>query len=102
MFSVESPNDDKLIIGVLPTQEQLRNAFQAICERKGLALSVFTSGQEYYSKVGQLARILQLPDYNQYCIEKYFSSAAHTFDIEKHRRLLLDEIKNWSSGFLTI
>lgn len=98
----EQPQDyDNLTIGVLPTQKQLRCAFQAICERKGRALSVFTSGQEHYNKVGQLARILELPDYDQYCVERYFSTASHTFDIEKHRRLLLNEIKTWSSGFFS-
>lgn len=92
-----------LTIGNLPTREELRSAFQAICERKGRALSVFTSLAEEegrYNQLGQLGRILDLPDYEKYCSEKFFSTAEHTFDLEQHRCSLLNEVRAWAAGYL--
>lgn len=92
-----------LVIGVLPTLEQIRAAFQAICERKGRALSVFTSLAEdvdFYNQLGQLGRVLKLPDYEQHCAERFYSTASHTFELEQHRRRLLNEVKEWASGYL--
>ena len=92
-----------LAFGNLPTREQLRAAFAAVCERKGRALSVFTSMAEElgrYNQVGQLGRQLGLPGYAQYCTEKFFSNAGHTFDLELHRRRLLNEVKAWAAAYL--
>jgi pimeloyl-ACP methyl ester carboxylesterase len=91
------------VIGNPPTRERLRAAFQAICERKGRALSVFTSSWErqgYCNQLGQLGRTNYLPGYEQYCTERFFSTAGHTFDLELHRRRLLDEVKVWAAGYL--
>ena len=97
-------NDDELYIsltsGKLPTPQQLRTAFHAILERKGRVLSVFTGGQNHYNKLGQLARILELPDYEKFCTELYYSTATHTFSLELHRFQLLNEIKTWAAGYL--
>jgi hypothetical protein len=93
-----------LVIGVLPTLEQIRAAFQAICERKGRALSIFTSLAEdldLYNQVGQLGRVLGLPDYEQYCSERFFTTASHTFELEMHRGQLVHEIKEWARGYLS-
>ena len=92
-----------LTIGDLPTRQQLRAAFQAICERKGRALSVFTSlaeEQDRYNQLGQLGRTLEVPGYQQYCTERFFPDVAHTFDLEQHRRRLLNEVKEWAAGYL--
>lgn len=91
-----------LVIGDQPTLEQIRGAFQAICERKGRALSVFTSlleDQGLYNQLGQLGRILKLPGYEQYCSERFYSTASHTFELERHRRRLLNEVKEWAAGY---
>jgi hypothetical protein len=91
-----------LMIGDPPTREQTRAAFQAICERKGRALSIFTSAavKQGYTQLGQLARANSFPGYEQCCTERFFSSAGHTFDLEQHRRQLLDEVEVWAAGFL--
>lgn len=103
----ERANDEQiytpLAIGDLPTLEQMRAAFQAVCGRKGRVLSVFTSEAEEhgcYNQLGQLGRVLRLPDYAQYCTERFYPAAAHTFTLEQHRRRLLDEVKEWAAGYL--
>jgi dienelactone hydrolase len=90
-----------LMIGDPPTRERSRAAFQAICERKGRALTVFTSSasKQGYTKLGQLARTMSLPGYEQFCGERFFSTAGHTFDLEHHRRRLLDEVQQWAADF---
>lgn len=100
-------NDDQvytpLQLGELPTLEQMRAAFQAICDRKGRALSVFTSlaeDHDRYNQLGQLGRVLELPDYEQYCTERFYSTAAHTFELEQHRCRLLNDVKAWAAGYL--
>ncbi len=91
-----------LMIGDPPTRERIRAAFQAICGRQGRALTVFTSAalKQGYTHLGQLAQTISVPGYEQFCMERFFSAAGHTFDLEHHRRRLLDEVKLWSAGFL--
>lgn len=92
-----------LVIGVLPTPEQMRAAFQAVCERKGRTLSIFTSlaeDMDFYNQLGQLGRVLKLPGYEQCCTERFYSTASHTFELERHRSRLLVEVKEWAAGYL--
>lgn len=99
----ERLKDPPVVIGIPPTRAQLRGAFQAICERKGRALSVFSSTGEkegYCKRLGQLGRTNHLPGYEQYCTERFFPTAGHTFDVEQHRRRLMDEVKEWAVGYL--
>jgi Serine aminopeptidase, S33 len=93
-----------LMIGEPPTRERIRAAFQTIGERKGRALTVFTSSalKQGYTRLGQLARTIRVPGYEQFCVERFYSAAGHTFDLEHHRRRLLDEVKVWSAGFLRV
>src|SRR6267378_285204 len=78
---------DPLTLGDLPTREQLRAAFQAICERRGRVLSVFTRGaSRYYNQSGQLGRTLDVAGYQQFCTELFWLHAEHTFALDLHRR----------------
>ena len=92
---------DPLTLGDLPTREQLRAAFQAICERRGRVLSVFTRGaSRYYNQSGQLGRTLDVAGYQQFCTELFWPHAEHTFSLDLHRRRLIEEIKNWAGGYI--
>jgi len=101
-LKTELLREPPLMIGNPPTRERLRAAFQAICERKGRALTVFTGSavKQGYTQLGQLGQTNSLPGYEQYCTERFFSTAGHTFDLEQHRRRLLDEVKVWAAGYL--
>ncbi len=103
----ERAEEDQLLgsltIGELPTLEQLRAAFRAICARQGRALAVFTGAAEdrmQYNHAGQLGRVLELADYEQHCTERFLATASHTFELEQHRRQFLEEVRAWAAGFL--
>lgn len=92
---------DPLVFRDLPTLEQLRAAFEAIGERRGRVLSVFTRyATQYYNQLGQLGRTLDMVGYQQFCTEIYWPQADHTYTLELHRLRLIEEIKNWASDYL--
>ncbi|PYX50742.1 MAG: hypothetical protein DMG76_33920 [Acidobacteria bacterium] len=81
--------------------EQLRSAFESIRERDGRVLSVFTQyALQYYNQAGQLARVLGVAGYQQFCTELFWPQAEHTYTLELHRRRLIDAIKTWAGGFI--
>ena len=92
---------DPLTLRDAPTGEQLRAAFEAICERRGRVLSVFTRyATQYYNQLGQLGRTLDVVGYQRFCTEIFWPQMAHTFTLELHRRRLIEEIKNWAGGYI--
>jgi hypothetical protein len=92
---------DPLTLRDAPTGEQLRAAFEAICERRGRVLSVFTQyATQYYNQLGQLGRTLDVVGYQRFCTEIFWPQMAHTFTLELHRRRLIEEIKNWAGGYI--
>jgi pimeloyl-ACP methyl ester carboxylesterase len=92
---------DPLALRDLPTREQLRAAFESIREREGRVLSVFTQyALGYYNQTGQLARVLRMNGYDQFCTELYWPHVHHTYWLELHRRRLMDEIKTWAGNYI--
>jgi hypothetical protein len=92
---------DPLTLRDAPTGEQLRAAFEAICERRGRVLSVFTQyATQYYNQLGQLGRTLDVVGYQRFCTEIFWPQMAHTYTLELHRRRLIEEIKNWAGGYI--
>jgi len=92
---------DPLTLRDAPTGEQLRAAFEAICERRGRVLSVFTQyATQYYNQLGQLGRTLDVVGYQRFCTEIFWPQMAHTFTLELHRRRLIEEIKNWAGDYI--
>jgi hypothetical protein len=92
---------DLLSLRDSPTQEQLRSAFESICEREGRVLSVFTQyALGYYNVEGQLGRVVGVNGYQQFCTELFWPQAEHTYTLELHRRRLINEIKNWASEYI--
>lgn len=90
-----------LAIRDLPTLEQMRASFQAIGDRGGRVLSVFTSyALGYYNQSGQLGRSLDLQDYQTFCTELFWPGVHHTYRLELHRRRLIEEIKTWARAFV--
>jgi pimeloyl-ACP methyl ester carboxylesterase len=84
-----------------PTLEQLRSAFESIRERDGRVLSVFTQyALQYYNQAGQLGRVLGVDGYQQFCTEVFWPQAEHTYTLDRHRRRLIEEIKNWAGGYI--
>ncbi len=93
---------DPLALRDLPTQEQLRAAFESIRERGGRVLSVFTqyAHLQYYNQAGQLGRVVGVEGYHQFCTELFWPQAEHTYTLDLHRRRLMEEIKNWAGGYI--
>jgi len=90
---------DHLDMRNFPSNQQLREAFKLIHQRKGRVFSMFTSYAEdyYYNQQGQMGRVLELDDYQDYCTERYWPSASHTYSLELHRAKLIEEIKTWAA-----
>jgi hypothetical protein len=92
---------DPLTLRNEPNEEQLRAAFEAIRERRGRVLSVFTRyATQYYNQLGQFGRTLDVAGYQQFCTELFWPQAAHTYTLELHRRRLIEEVKNWAGGYI--
>jgi serine aminopeptidase S33 family len=97
----EKEEVDPLSIRDVPTQEQLRTAFESIREREGRVLSVFTQyALGYYNQAGQLGRVLGVDGYQQFCTELFWPHAEHTYTLDLHRRRLMEVIKTWAGGFI--
>ena len=88
----------------IPTREQLRAAFEAIRERDGRVLSVFTQYalHHYYDRLGQLERVVGVDGYQRFCTELFWPQAEHTYMLDVHRRQLIEEVKNWALGYIRI
>lgn len=86
----------------IPSREQIRAAFEAIRERDGRVLSVFTQYalHDYYNRPGQLARVAGVDGYSRFCRELYWPEAWHTYDLDAHRRRLIEEVKTWAAGYI--
>ncbi len=85
----------------VPTREQIRAAFEAIHERDGRVLSVFTQYalHNYYNRPGQLARVVGIDGYRRFCTELYWPEAEHSYDLDAHQRRLIEEVKTWAAGY---
>jgi len=86
----------------IPGREQIRAAFEAIRERDGRVLSVFTQYalHNYYNQRGQLARVVGVEGYSRFCTELYWPEVEHTYDVDAHRRRLIEEVKTWAAGYI--
>jgi pimeloyl-ACP methyl ester carboxylesterase len=85
----------------LPTLTQLRSAFEAIRDRQGEILAVFTDyAREYYNQTGQLGRSLKVDEYQQFCTEIFWPHAHHTYWSEQHRLRLIEEVCTWAERSL--
>jgi pimeloyl-ACP methyl ester carboxylesterase len=92
---------DILAVRDLPTREQLRAAFESICEREGRVLSVFTHyALEYYNQTGQLGRALNVKGYQRFCTELFWPQADHTYRLELHRCRLIEAVKTWAGDYI--
>jgi hypothetical protein len=94
---------DYLALRDIPTHEQIRAAFNEICNRHGRVLSVFTEyATAYYNELGQLGRVLDLDRYHEFCAEIFWPQVGHTYPLELHRRRLIEECKTWAAGFASV
>jgi hypothetical protein len=92
---------DPLALRDIPSREQLRAAFEAIRERDGRVLSVFSQYalRDYYNQSGQLAQYVGVDGYHDYCTELFWPHAEHTYPLEVHRQRLIETVKTWTAGF---
>lgn len=82
----------------IPTNNQMRKAFESIRDRDGRVLSIFTSyAMQYYNVEGQLGRVLEIDRYADYCEEVFWPEADHTYSLESHRKRLIKTIKAWAA-----
>ena len=93
----DKSSTDSLSLRSLPTSEQTRTAFEALRDRQGKVLSIFTSyALRYYNEQGQMRRVLGVDGYEQFCREVFWPHARHTYPLESHRLTLINEIIDWA------
>ena len=91
---------DRLAIRSYPNREEMRAAFEAIRDRNGRVLSVFTSyATQYLNRSGQLERVLTVAGYQQFCTERFWPGAEHSFPLELHRQRLIEEVTTWAAAW---
>ncbi len=61
----------------------------------GKLLAIFTTGQDYYNHLGQLAAEISVPPETGMVEEVYYADADHTYSLASHRTRLLDQINKW-------
>lgn len=94
------PDIDRLAIRNYPEPDAMREAFDAIRDRRGRVLSVFTSyATDYLNQAGQLGRVMRVKGYQQFCTELFWPGAEHSFTLELHRARLLEEVRTWANDW---
>jgi pimeloyl-ACP methyl ester carboxylesterase len=94
----EAATFDALELRGHPTPNETRLAFQAIRERHGRVLSVFTTyALLYYNQEGQMGRVLGIDGYDDFASEIFWPEMRHTYPLETHRLRLIDEIEAWAT-----
>lgn len=94
-------NVDPLVIREYPSLEGMRAVFEAIRDRRGSVLAVFTHyALRYYNRTGQMERSLQVHDYRRFCTELFWPRVHHTYTIELHRRRLIETVTTWATYFV--
>lgn len=92
---------DSISLRDVPSLAQMRDAFTAIRDRQGLAMSVFTQyALAHYNQQGQLGRVLGVEGYREFSTEVFWPEAEHTFTLELHRLRLMQRISEWAAGFI--
>lgn len=93
----EKSSPDSLSLRALPTNAQTIAAFEALRDRQGRVLSIFTSyALRYYNEQGQMGRVLGIDGYDNYCSEVFWPHARHTYPLETHRLALIDKVIAWA------
>lgn len=92
---------DGLALRDLPTSGQIRAALEAVRDRGGRVLSVFTqyAFHNYYNSQGQLARVAKVDGSERFCTEVFWPQVEHTYMLDAHRRRLIKEVTTWAEGF---
>lgn len=93
---------DGLALRDIPTTEQVRGALEAVRDRGGRVLSVFTqyAFHNYYDRHGQLGRVAKVDGAERFCTEVFWPEAEHTYMLDVHRRRLIQEVRTWAAGFV--
>lgn len=93
---------DGLALRDIPTSEQVRTALEAVRDRGGRVLAVFTqyAFHNYYDSPGQLARVTKIAGSERFCTEVFWPEAEHTYMLDVHRRRLIQEVTTWAAGFV--
>lgn len=93
---------DGLALRDIPTSEQTRAALEAVRDRGGRVLAVFTqyAFHNYYDSPGQLARVTKINGFERFCTEVFWPEAEHTYMLDVHRRRLIQEVTTWAAGFV--
>lgn len=89
---------DNLSIRSIPTPQQLRNAIEAVRDRDGKVISIFSEyALRYYNHFGQLKGVMAIDGYDRFCTELFWPHAEHNYPLESHRRQLIDTLTTWAS-----
>ncbi len=95
------PTEPPIMLRDEPTPEETKHCFEAIVERKGQVLAVFTShALKHYNQQGQLVRALNIPQLQEHCEEVFWPYTSHLFPIQAYRDLLVERIAAWGKQHL--
>ena len=95
------PKIDRLAIRNYPNTQAMREAFEAIRDRQGRVLSVFTSyASVYLNQAGQLNRVLRVQGFKRFCTALFWPGADHPLTLELHRAQLIEAVRVWAEPWL--
>jgi len=74
---------------------EMLSQYSEFLNRGGKLLAIFTTGQDYYNYLGQLAAQIAGVQDSENIEEVYYTDANHTYSLTSHRARLLDQINTW-------
>lgn len=78
------------------SDEEMFQYFQKTFSHDAKVLAIFTSGQDYYNKHGQLVSCIGHRESSGTLEEIFFEDADHTYTVCEHRDRLISSITSWA------
>ncbi|MEM8948047.1 MAG: hypothetical protein AAGC99_01815 [Pseudomonadota bacterium] len=92
----KSAPEEKQDLRDAPRPDELVACMQAMVERDGNVLAVFSSTAEsYYNVEGQMTSVLAIDGLDNICREVWWPHVTHIYPIQQHRNRLADQIEEW-------
>ena len=80
----------------LPTDENIKLAFDKLINNDGRVLAFFTNyALRYYNKQGQWSRVVSYENFSEICDENFWPYVDHLYTVSDHREMLIKAIADW-------
>ncbi len=92
----KSAPEEKQDLRDAPRPDELIACMQAMVERDGNVLAVFSNTSEsYYNVEGQMTSVLGIDGLEKICREVWWPHVTHIYPIQQHCNRLVDQIDRW-------